>query len=284
MTNPWLERRILVYGHQGGAKEAPSSTLHAFARARGVGCRALEMDVHCTRDGVLVVCHDATVDRTTNGSGRIASLLFEELRALDNAYWWSPGHDAVWDLPEEAYPLRGLAPGDASLGIAALDDVLAAHPDVFVNLDVKQTAPAVEPYEELLAATLRRHGRHDDVIVASFLDDAIAAFRRAAPEIHTSFALHETLAAVDAMRRGHRVDATASQVAFQIPYRLEGRVVIDEALVSAAHDRGFAVHAWTIDDPDDVRALLELGVDAIISDCPSVVTGIVASAGGAPAR
>ncbi len=119
--NPWLERRILNYGHQGGSREAPSSTLHAFDLARANGADALEMDVHRTADGVLVVCHDASVDRTTNASGLIASLPLARLRELDNAYWWAPGHDAVHDLPDGAYPLRGRAPEDPRLTVATLE-------------------------------------------------------------------------------------------------------------------------------------------------------------------
>ena len=90
-TNPWLDRRVLNWAHQGGAKEAPSSTLFAMRQAVANGADALELDVHMSRDGVLMVCHDATVNRTTDGSGAIADLTFDELRRLDNAYWWTPG-------------------------------------------------------------------------------------------------------------------------------------------------------------------------------------------------
>lgn len=275
MDNPWLHRRVLNYAHQGGAREAPSSTLHAFERARASGSTALEMDVHCTSDGVLVVCHDATVDRTTNGSGRIADLTLAELRALDNAHWWAPGYDAVWDLPPDAYPLRGSAPHDPTLGIATLEEVLAAHPDIFLNLDIKQTAPDVEPYERRLADLLARFGRIHDVIVASFLDAAIAAFRAAAPSVHTSFALHETLRAVDAIRAGEPVDALPTQVALQVPYRIDGTVVLSGSLVDRAHERGIAVHVWTIDEPDDMVDLLAMGVDGVISDRPSVLAEVL---------
>src|SRR5687768_9453981 len=97
-TNPWLERRVLNWAHQGGAKEAPSSTLFALRQAVANGADALELDVHMTKDGVLVVCHDATVDRTTNATGAIAELTLDDVKRLDNAYWFVPGsvvdHDA----------------------------------------------------------------------------------------------------------------------------------------------------------------------------------------------
>src|SRR5580693_2164689 len=106
----WLERRVIAYAHQGGAWEAPSSTLHAIASALGAGATAIELDVHATADGRLVVGHDPTVDRTTNATGQIADLPWEVVRTLDNAYWWAPGADVTPGLEPDQYPYRGLAP------------------------------------------------------------------------------------------------------------------------------------------------------------------------------
>src|SRR5581483_496531 len=198
-ANPWLERRVLCYAHQGGAREAPSSTMAALHQAVAGGADALELDVHATADGHLVVCHDATVDRTTNGAGAIADLTLAELRALDNAYWWVPGE--VVDHEATDYPLRDRAPADRAYGIATLDEVLDAFPGVFLNFDIKQTAPAVQPYEKPLAEALRAHGRGDDVVVASFNDLATDAFRAHAPEIPTSAG---TMATAEFWRAAHQ--------------------------------------------------------------------------------
>ncbi|MGH9301478.1 MAG: glycerophosphodiester phosphodiesterase family protein, partial [Acidimicrobiales bacterium] len=168
--NIWLERRVLNYAHRGGAKEAPSSTIYAMRQALAHGADALELDIHATADGRLVCAHDASVDRTTNGSGAVADLELAELKALDPAWWFSPGHEAIEDLPEEAYPLRGQVASDPELAIPTLDEVLGAFPGVLLNLDIKGTAPEVAPYEEALAATLARFDRIDDVIVTSFND------------------------------------------------------------------------------------------------------------------
>ena len=154
-TSVWLERRVIAYAHQGGAWEGPSSTLHAIEGALRCGATAIELDVHATKDRNLVVCHDETVDRTTGAKGQICELTLDELRALDNAYRWAPGADVSPGLPDDAYPLRGRAPDDASLRIATLDEVLDALRGVVVNLDIKRTAPDVDPYEALLAAKLR---------------------------------------------------------------------------------------------------------------------------------
>ena len=274
MDNPWLERRVLNYAHQGGAREAPSSTLHAFRRANGVGATALEMDVHCTADGVLVVCHDSTIDRTTPASGRIADLTWSQLAELDNAHWWVPGEEAVTDRDPQEYVLRGRAPADETLGIVTLATVLEEFRGVYLNLDIKGTAPDVEPYEGKLADLLRTHERIDDVIVASFHDDALHRFRAVAPEIATSMALMETLAAAQALRTGEPLQ-TSGQVALQIPYILQGVPVIDRDLVAAAHAAGLAVHVWTIDEVPHMLELLEMDVDGIITDVPSVLQDVL---------
>ena len=182
----WLERRVLAYAHQGGAWESPSSTLHAIAHALEAGATGIELDVHATADGELVVCHDATVDRTTAGQGTIASFTLAQLRAMDFSYWWIPGADVTPGRPDSDYPFRGRAPGDRSFGISTLREVLEQFPGVVLNLDIKQTAPVVAHYEESLARLLVEFGRTDDVIVASFLYPATDAFRSFAPSVPTS--------------------------------------------------------------------------------------------------
>jgi len=278
VANVWLDRRVLCFAHQGGAKEGPSSTLRAMRHAAAAGSDALELDVHATADGHLVVCHDATVDRTTAGAGAIATLTLDQLRSLDNAYWWVPGEVVNHDLPADAYPLRGKAPVDGALGIATLDDVLEAFPTQLLNLDIKQTAPAVAPYEQALAASLRAHGRSDDVIVASFNDLATDAFRIFAPEIATSAG---TLATANFWRAAHHDEALPEMtaVALQVPVETMGVTVCDAVLVEAAHRAGLAVHVWTIDDAEEMRRLVDLGVDGIISDVPSVLIAVLAEMG-----
>ncbi len=267
MDNPWLDRRVLAYAHQGGAREGPSSTMWALHHAVEVGADALELDVHATCDGHLVVCHDATVDRTTEGTGAIAAMTLAEVRALDNAYWWTPGEVVSRDASE--YPLRG-----HGLGIATLDEVLEAFPDTFLNFDIKQTAPAVEPYEEKLAAALRSHGRADGVIVASFNDLATDAFRTFAPEVATSAG---TMAVAAFWRAAHTGDPLPPMphVALQVPVETGGVTVLDEILLAAAHRQGLAVHAWTIDDRDEMERLVAMGVDGIMSDVPSVLAAVL---------
>lgn len=279
-ANPWLERRVVAYAHQGGAWEGPSSTLFAIRRALAAGATAIELDVHATADGELVVCHDPTVDRTTDGHGRIAELTLEEVRALDNAYWFVPGADVTPGLDPTAYPYRGMAADDRELRIATLREVLEELPGVVLNLDVKQTAPAVVPYEAELARLLEEHGRRDDVIVASFTDAATERFAALAPGIGVSAGSRATAAFWQAVRRGAE-PPVPPVVAFQVPERLGDTVVVDRRFVEAAHRRGIAVHVWTVDDEESMGRLVDLGVDGIVTDLPTTLARVLDERGAA---
>lgn len=262
MRNPWLDRRVLNYAHQGGAREGPSSTLGAMRAAVAAGAHALELDVHATADGHLVVCHDETVDRTTDGSGRISEMTLAAVQALDNAYWWSPGE--VIDHERGPWPLRG-----QGHCIATVHEVLDAFPATFLNLDLKEPG-----YEAALAAVLREHGRTDDVIVASFHDEATDRFRQCAPEIATSAGTQATAAFYFAVREG-AVLRDLPYAALQVPPTYGETVIVDEAFVAAAHEAGVAVHVWTIDEADEMRRLVALGVDGIMTDRPSVLAAVL---------
>lgn len=278
--NPWLERRVLAYAHQGGAWEAPSSTLYAIRAALASGATAIELDVHATADGELVVCHDATVDRTTDGTGAIAAMTLAELRRLDNAYWFVPGADAMAGLAPCDYPFRGRAPEDPDFRIPTLREVLEQFPGVLLNLDVKQTAPAVEPYEEALARLLAEFGRRDDVIVASFSDEATARFAALAPDVPTSAGMAATAEFWRAVQAGDPappipVAVSGRPVAFQVPEVYGEARVVDRRFVDAAHAAGAAVHVWTVDDEASMRRLVGAGVDGIITDVPTVLSRVL---------
>jgi glycerophosphoryl diester phosphodiesterase len=271
---------VLAHAHQGGAFEGPSSTLFAIDRALEHGASAIELDVHASSDGVLVVCHDPDVDRTTDGRGAIASLTYEALRRLDNAYYFVPGHDSVTDAREDQYVYRGRVNEDPRFRIASLEEVLERYPGVLLNLDIKQSAPAVKPYEELLAELLRRFGRRDDVIVASFSDDSLARFGAAAPEIGVSYGTNDLTQFIQAVRQGKPVPRPRpNQVALQPPARYAGVWLVDEALVTAAHNCGLAVHVWTADDVADMEKLCDLGVDGIITNRPSELVRLLKDRG-----
>lgn len=269
---------MLNWAHQGGAKEGPSSTLWAMRKAVEAGAHAIELDVHATKDGHIVVCHDPTVDRTTEATGAIADLTLEEVQSLDNAYWWVPGEVTSRGHADDAYPLRGRAPDDVSLRIPTLHEVLDEFPAVFLNFDIKQTAPAVKAYEQEVARVLAEHGRVDDVIVASFLDEATDAFCQIAPDACVSFGMEGTRAFFTAVRDGCSLPE-APHVALQVPPRAGEIELVTTGFVDAAHAAGVAVHVWTIDDADEMRRLVGLGVDGIMTDRPSVLAEVLQDLG-----
>ena len=276
MSNPWLRRRVLNYAHQGGAKEAPSSTMHAFRTAVANGADALEMDVHATADGELVVCHDATLDRTTEGTGRIADHPLPQLRKLDNAHWFVAGHESTFTAEPEEYVLRGRARRDPSFGIATVREVLEEFPNVFLNFDIKETVPVVDGYEAALAALLKEFGRTDDVLVASFHDVALERFRAAGPAIHTVLGLAATTALWQWVNQGAaKPTILPSEKAVQPPDRFGPLQVTNERFVEAAHELGLAVHVWTIDEPEPMAEQLAYGVDGVITNCPRLLRQVL---------
>jgi glycerophosphoryl diester phosphodiesterase len=265
---------VIAFAHQGGSFEGPSSTIGAIAHALEAGASAVELDVHATKDRRLVVCHDATVDRTTNHHGTIASFTLAELSEMDNAHWWIEGDVVTPGRAPSEYLRRGRAPKDRRYAIATLEEVAVAFPGALLNLDIKGRSPLVETYEELLAAELRRLEITQSVIVASFHDDAIQRFRVLAPDVATSGATNETAT----FYFSHLVGAPVVPpvAAFQVPPRYGDVEVVTESFVIAAHDAGIAVHVWTINERGEMARLLELGVDGIVSDRPSVLAGLLA--------
>lgn len=283
-TNPWLDRRVLNFAHQGGEIEAPSNTLFALKTAKEKGADVLEIDVHATADGELVVIHDPTVDRTTNGEGRVDSMTVEEIKKLDAAHWFVPDCGTCHDEPGSAYAYRGIATGDVpppegytanDFTIPTLREVLETFPKDMLNIEIKATAPETRPYEEKLAALLEEYGRTDDTIVVSFLDHAVEAFKTLAPEVSTAPGTGGSgLFRVSSQGPLPGIPNPRHQV-LQVPITFNGVPVITEDFVKDAHANGFAVHAWTINDRAEMEWLIEIGIDGIMTDRPTLLEEVL---------
>jgi glycerophosphoryl diester phosphodiesterase len=292
----WLERRVLNIAHQGGEFEAPSDTLYALKTAVEKGADVLEVDVHATApegDGerAIVAIHDTTVDRTTDGSGRVDAMTLAEVQALDAAHWFVPGigtcnPDFGCEKPEDArYVFRGAAHGDestlpdgyepADFRIPTLGEILEAFPDQLINIEIKRTVPDTEPYEDLVADLLAEFDRTDDVIVVAFSDLAVEKFKLHAPDVDTAVATAQA-AAFKSSAEGPLPGAPNPRyVALQVPITFEGVQVVSEDFVRDAHANGLAVHVWTVNDADDMRWLIEIGVDGIMTDVPTLLEEIL---------
>jgi glycerophosphoryl diester phosphodiesterase len=259
----------LVMAHRGGEGRWPPNTLFAFRNALDLGVDVLELDIHATADGVLVVRHDDTVDRTTNGSGAIREFTLAQIKALDAGHPWS-------DDGGQTYPYRG-----QGITIPTLEEVLEAFPGVRLNIDIKPPAPEVVP---LFAKTLDRFGRVDDVLVGSFHDDQLYRFRRLCPQIATAAGVRETviLFILNRLRLGSLYRPRAN--AFQVP-EYNGRLhVVTPSFIRVAHAHNMDVHVWTVNDRADMKRLLGWGVDGLFTDYPDQMMELIGRNGPAPVQ
>lgn len=230
------------FAHRGGASEAPENTMPAFQHAIDLGYVYLETDVHATADGVLVAFHDDDLERTAGRPGRISELTWREVREVR---------------------IDGREP------IPLLEDLLAAFPGARINIDCK--ADSAVP---ALVAAIRRTGVLDRVCVGGFSDARLARLRRElGPELLTSMGP----ARIAALKLTGR--AVGGSVVAQVPVR-HGRVTVtDRRFVERAHRAGVVVHVWTIDEPDEMHRLLDLGVDGVMTDRPLVLREVFESRG-----
>ena len=244
---------MLVFAHRGGQGLWPPNTLYAFERAVAIGVDVLELDVHRTVDGVLVVRHDPSVDATTDGHGLIRQLTVVEIKSLDAGYRWTADNG-------QTYPYRG-----QGIAIPTLEEVLAAFPNVPLNIDIKpQDASVVQPFYHLL----RDYHKLEQVVVGSFHDDQLRRFRTLCPQAATAAGVAETRRFFWLNLFSLSFVYRAEAAAFQIP-EYAGRLhVITPRFVRAAHARGMQVHVWTVNSLADMGRLIKWGVDGIISDYP----------------
>lgn len=256
-----FQHRPLVIAHRGGKGLWPENTLYAFEQAVAMGVDVLEMDIHGTADGVPVVLHDDTVDRTTDGSGPVQAFTLTELQGLDAGYHWSPDDG-------QTFPYR-----DQGITIPALEEAFAAWPTVPMNIEIKQTAPSlVAP----LCRLIREYGTVDNVLVASSDDETIQEFRRECPEVATSASQGEVLALWILSKVYLEGVYSPAFQAVQVPERRGNLHILTPRFVDAAHHRNLEVHAWTINDVDDMQRLLSLGLNGIITDYPDRLMELVA--------
>jgi glycerophosphoryl diester phosphodiesterase len=258
----FLPDRVHVHAHQGGDHLHPGNTLVAFAHAVELGVDVLELDTHLTADGVVVVIHDDTVDRTTDGTGLVASYALEDLEAFDAGYRWRPPGG-----PEDVHPFRG-----QGLTIPSLAEVLAAFPGVGVNVDMKADVPGVP---EATCAVIREAGREDSVMVASFVDDNLRRFREVCPDVATSAGPAEVTSfyVFNLLGLGRWTRPAAD--AFQVPVRQGSIEVVTPRMVRGLRERGVRVDVWTVNEEAEMRRLIELGVDGIITDRPDLALALL---------
>ncbi len=233
--------------------------MEAFEEAVGLGYSHLETDLHVTKDGVVVCIHDRTVDRTTNGTGPVEALTYEEIQTLDAGF----RHRS-----KEGYRFRS-----AGIRIPAFEEVVKSFPDVRFVVDLKTGGVS-----ELLGSLIEQHDLHDRLIVGSFSDARLRRFREVTGgRVPTSTGRETSRTWVLACRVGRPGPATAS--ALQLPTRMKGLRVVDERLVATAQEAGLQVHVWTVNRVQDMAFYLDIGVNGIITDRPDLLKGLLVERG-----
>lgn len=234
----------LAMAHRGGAKvpqnEAIENTLEAFACAVGLGYRYIETDVQVSRDGEVYIFHDDETDRLLGRPGPFIALSDDEIAAVRVG---------------------------ERVRVPTLREALIRFPEVRFNIDLKHPQ-TIEP----TIRVVRESGAENRCLFASFSHQTLATARRMAPDIATSMSPQEVAALRLGPLRRIRAHATAGRaVAAQVPARRGPVTVVHERFISAAHDLGVQVHVWTVDEPEEIRRLLDLGVDGIVTDRPDLL-------------
>ena len=252
--HPFFEANpeVLVIAHQGGEGLWPSNTLYAYERAVAMGVDVLEMDIHSSADGVLVLSHDETVDRLTDGTGLIKEMTFEQLQTVDAGYRWSD--DGA------TFPYRG-----QDIRLPALEEIFEAFPDMLMNIEIKQAEPSIVAS---FCDLIRAHDKQEQILVGSFHADTMVEFRQTCPEVATS-ATEPEIRPYFVLNKLY-LDAVYQPPAdaFQVPEYSGNLHVVTRGFVNAAANHNVDVHVWTVNEIADMQRLLELGVDGIITDRP----------------
>jgi glycerophosphoryl diester phosphodiesterase len=249
------------FAHRGASARAPENTLEAFRLAVEAGAGGLELDVRMTRDGEVVVIHDATVDRVTDGSGAVAGMTLDEVRCFDAGYSFSPDGGRT-------FPYRGRA-----VRIPTLAEVYEEFPDIYVNADIKEAQPEAE---EAVLSVIKDAAAEGRTLVASTDHAVLRRFRKVSGGHISTGASRREIAAFYVLSRLH-LEALVSPAyeALQVPVEHRGIKLVTPRFVRAAHSRGVRVDVWTINDVAEMNQLLDLGVDVIMTDRPEVLESLL---------
>jgi glycerophosphoryl diester phosphodiesterase len=239
-------RDVWVVAHRGASGHAPENTMAAFRRAVEMGAQFIETDIHLTRDAELVAIHDTTLERTTNGSGQVKNFTLADLRALDAGSWFAP------EFAGERIP--------------TFDEIVtfAREADVVFYLELKADAPWGA--EHALSAALRRAGESSRMAVLSFVPAALTTLRKLDPVVMTGLLFDKPMP--DCV--GRAIVSGARQLAPR------GDLVTPQ-LVEEAHNAELQVVTWTVNDPAEMRAMMDAGVDGIMTNYPDQLRDLLRS-------
>ena len=257
--------RPLIMAHRGDSANFPENTMVSMESAIRIGVDVLETDVHLTKDGELVLFHDEDIQRTTGEQGTIRDRTLEDLRRIDLG--------EKFTIDGTTYPFRG-----KGLRVLTLQEVLRAFPKMRFNIDMKDSVPDVP---QILERLLRDEGMDESVVVASFHPVQTERFHGIAPDIAVAanpsqvkrFVIGLKLRVLPLLAR------KTPFVAFQVPVKSGSTKVVDRRFIEAAHNRGIAVHVWTINEKEEMESLLDQGADGIFTDRPRLLREVMTDRG-----
>lgn len=242
LLDEMYQGRTLVFGHRGASAYAPMNTIPAFELAAEQGAQGVELDVHRTKDGEVVVIHDATVDATTDGKGLVSQMTLKELRALDAGSWFG-----------ERF---------AGVRVPTLDEVFeAVGTKLHINVEIKSFMAETDGIEALVAQKIKQHGMRKYVIVSSFNPLSLIRFRDIMPDVALGY-LYAADLPTWPLHTIHKLSYEATHPHYEM---------INEELLEIAQQKRYRVNVWTVNDPQKAVELRDAGVHGLITDCPDVI-------------
>ena len=252
----FLEPKPVNVAHHADSINHPENTLEAFLSATEMGVDVIETDVHLSKDGHVVIWHDNTLERTTDGVGRLEDFTLEELKRVDAGFQFTPDGG-------KTFPFRG-----KGVRLATLDEALEASPKMRFNVDLKSREEGiVDAFERVV----QQHNAEERVLCASFHLNHLKAMRQRNNKILTSITTLEVLPLLLKQKLGILPKTLSPErtIVFQVPVKQWGIQVITPRFIEAFHERGAVIQVWTINDEEEMRSLLEMGVDSIMTDNPA---------------
>lgn len=249
-----------IFAHRGASGTAPENTIAAFEKAIDVGADILEMDVHSTSDGHIVVMHDPEVKRTTNGDGFISEHTLEDLKQLDAGYWFTEDDG-------KTYPFRG-----KGITVPTLREVAERFPDIPSNIEIKESET---PNEKTAYKLLEELSHIELTLLAAEKEMMMGRVRAVAGAMPTNFCDTEAVEFVQRVNQNDWTEYFPPGDALQIPEKFMELPVLTPELIEAAHRLNIEVHIWTVNDEADMQRQLEMGVDGIMTDHPEKLVKVV---------
>lgn len=253
----------VVLGHRGAAGHAPENTLASFRTALAQRADVLETDVHLSRDGVPVLIHDASVERTSDGKGAVCDLDWDEMRSLD------AGFHTRFEAGEAA-PFRG-----QNHRIPSLEEAFEAFPEARFNIELKTGGIALA---ERCVEQVQAFGREERTLLTAGEDGQMRCLRTAVAARSASVALGACTSEIASFARAAAGGTRLPQgvMALQVPAGFGNQPLVTPAFVDFAHAHAMVVHVWTIDRQAEMERLLDLGVDGLVTDYPDRMRAVLA--------